>query len=68
MMQEQISVDAAIENRKASLSDQLTSVLKVSPKILAQSSLEIDLRGYLLAWILLFDHFEFSVLFFHHSF
>ena len=62
LVQEQVSIDADMENKKATLSGHLISILSLSPKTVNGSFSETTTRGYLLAWILLFDHFELSVL------
>jgi hypothetical protein len=61
--QEQISLDAALDNKTARLSDELLSLLLQSPTAdtLGDASFErtmpIELRSYLYSWRLVFDHF-----------
>ena len=62
--QEQISFDAALENKTAQLPDELLSLILESPTLdsLAdasfQSYMPLSLQGYLFSWRLLFDHFN----------
>ena len=62
VMQEQVSINAAIENKQVSLPAELTSLLKTSPANSYEWFSSTATKGYLLNWILLFDHFECSVL------
>lgn len=61
--QEQISFDAALENKSAHLPDELLSLILETPTLesLADASFErsmpLDLKGYLYSWMLIFDHF-----------
>ena len=62
--QEQISVDAALEKTTARLPEELLSLILEAPTVaaLAESNFErsvpLPLRGYLLSWVLVFDHIE----------
>jgi E3 ubiquitin-protein ligase listerin len=62
--QEQISLDTALDNKKAHLPDELLSLILEAPTINDfadadfERSMPLPLRGYLFSWILLFDHFE----------
>ncbi|OQO11710.1 hypothetical protein B0A48_03437 [Cryoendolithus antarcticus] len=61
--QEQISIDAAIESKKASLPDELLSLILEVPSLdLMEDSddndLPQELQSYLISWRLLFDHFD----------
>ena len=61
--QEQVSFDAALENKSAHLPDELLSLILETPTLesLADASFErsmpLDLKGYLYSWMLIFDHF-----------
>jgi hypothetical protein len=61
--QEQISFDAALENRTAQLPDELLSLILDAPTLdsLADASFDrsmpLSLQSYLYSWRLLFDHF-----------
>jgi hypothetical protein len=61
--QEQISLDAALDDKTARLSDELVSLLLQSPNpdTISDASFErdmpIELRSYLFSWRLVFDHF-----------
>jgi hypothetical protein len=61
--QEQISLDAALDNKTARMSHELVSLLlqSPSPDIISDASFErempIELRSYLFSWRLVFDHF-----------
>lgn len=63
-LQDQISFDAALENKAAQLPEELLSLVLEPPTIdsLADASFRIgmplDLQGYLLSWQLVFDHFQ----------
>lgn len=62
--QEQISIDAALEKATARLPEELLSLIIEAPTVaaLADANLErsvpLPLRGYLLSWLLVFDHLE----------
>lgn len=62
--QEQISFDAALENKTAHLPDELLSLILEAPTLdsLADASFDrampISLQSYLYSWRLLFDHFS----------
>ncbi|KAM3413708.1 E3 ubiquitin-protein ligase listerin [Cercospora zeina] len=62
--QEQISLDAALENRKAFLPDELLSLIMQAPDLdtLDEDAFELvvplTLQGYLYGWRLVFDHFQ----------
>lgn len=68
-VQEEVSVEAALskeENFELSLPQELLSLAMEPPrgdalKIDSERGMSWSLRGYLLAWILIFDHFENSV-------
>jgi E3 ubiquitin-protein ligase listerin len=63
MAQEQISFDAALDNKTAQLPDELLSLILEAPTLdsLADASFDrampLSLQGYLFSWRLLFDHF-----------
>lgn len=62
--QEQVSFDVALEKKSARLPEELMSLILEAPTLnaLADASFErtmpLPLRGYLLSWILVFDHFQ----------
>ena len=62
--QEQISLDAALENRTAQLPDELLSLILEAPTLDSlvdesfDTSMPRSLQGYLFSWRLLFDHFN----------
>jgi hypothetical protein len=62
--QEQISVDAALEKTTARLPEELLSLIIEAPTVAAlaeanfERSVPLPLRGYLLSWLLVFDHLE----------
>ncbi|KAF1939847.1 hypothetical protein EJ02DRAFT_380896 [Clathrospora elynae] len=62
--QEQISIDSALEKSTARLPEELLSLIIDAPTVmtLAEANLErsvpLPLRGYLLSWLLVFDHLE----------
>jgi hypothetical protein len=64
--QEQISVDAALEKTTARLPEELLSLIIDAPTVAALAeanfdrSIPLPLRGYLLSWLLVFDHLEHS--------
>jgi hypothetical protein len=64
--QEQISVDAALEKITARLPEELLSLILDAPTVAALAEANFDrsvplpLRGYLLSWMLVFDHLEHS--------
>jgi hypothetical protein len=61
--QEQISVDVVLEKRNARLPDELLSLILETPVAADlheedfERSTPLQLRGYLLSWLLVFDHF-----------
>ena len=65
--QEQISIDVAIEKSTARLPEELLSLILEAPTMEALAganfdrSIPLPLRGYLLSWILVFDHLEHAV-------
>lgn len=64
--QEQISFDAALENKTATLPEELLSLILEAPTADAladanfDSAVPLDLHGYLFSWLLVFDHFASS--------
>ncbi|KAF2789223.1 hypothetical protein K505DRAFT_328385 [Melanomma pulvis-pyrius CBS 109.77] len=62
--QEQISIDAALEKTTARLPEELLSLILEAPTVAAleeanfERSVPLPLRGYLLSWLLVFDHLE----------
>ncbi|KAF2023630.1 RING zinc finger protein-like protein [Setomelanomma holmii] len=62
--QEQVSIDSALEKSTARLPEELLSLIIDAPTTaaLAEANLEraipLPLRGYLLSWLLVFDHLE----------
>lgn len=62
--QEQISIDAALEKTTARLPEELLSLIMEAPTVAAlaganfERSVPLPLRGYLLSWLLVFDHLE----------
>jgi E3 ubiquitin-protein ligase listerin len=62
--QEQVSLDAALDNKIAQLPDQLLSLIIEAPTLdaLADASFDrampLPLQGYLYGWLLLLDHFN----------
>jgi hypothetical protein len=62
--QEQISIDAALEKSTARLPEELLSLIIDAPTVAALAEANFDrsvplpLRGYLLSWLLVFDHLE----------
>jgi hypothetical protein len=62
--QEQISIDAALEKTTARLPEELLSLIVDAPTVAAlaeanfERSIPLPLRGYLLSWLLVFDHLE----------
>ena len=64
--QEQISIDAALEKTTARLPEELLSLIIEAPTVAAlaeanfERSVPLQLRGYLLSWLLVFDHLEHS--------
>ncbi|KAI8938604.1 hypothetical protein NX059_004477 [Plenodomus lindquistii] len=62
--QEQISIDAALEKTTARLPEELLSLVMEAPTVAAlaeanfERSVPLPLRGYLLSWLLVFDHLE----------
>lgn len=68
--QEQISIDAALEKTTARLPEELLSLILEAPTVAAladasfERSMPLPLRGYLLSWLLVFDHLEHAVSYF----
>ncbi|KAH7064472.1 hypothetical protein BKA63DRAFT_174041 [Paraphoma chrysanthemicola] len=64
--QEQISIDSALEKSTARLPEELLSLIIDAPTVAAlaevnfERSVPVSLRGYLLSWLLVFDHLEHS--------
>ncbi|RMZ66379.1 ring zinc finger [Pyrenophora seminiperda CCB06] len=62
--QEQISIDAALEKNTARLPEELLSLIIEAPTVAALAEANLDrsvplqLRGYLLSWLLVFDHLK----------
>ncbi|KAI4714059.1 hypothetical protein J4E89_001509 [Alternaria sp. Ai002NY15] len=62
--QEQISIDAALEKTTARLPEELLSLIIDAPTVAAiadanfERSVPLPLRGYLLSWLLVFDHLQ----------
>jgi hypothetical protein len=62
--QEQISIDSALEKTTARLPEELLSLILDAPTVSAlaganfERSVPLPLRGYLLSWLLVFDHLE----------
>jgi hypothetical protein len=62
--QEQISIDSALEKSTARLPEELLSLIIEAPTVAAlaeanfERSVPLSLRGYLLSWLLVFDHLE----------
>ncbi|PVI01763.1 RING zinc finger protein-like protein [Periconia macrospinosa] len=62
--QEQISIDSALEKTTARLPDELLSLILEAPTVASLAEVNFDrsvplpLKGYLLSWILVFDHLE----------
>jgi hypothetical protein len=65
--QEQISIDAALSKATARLPEELLSLIIEAPTVAAladvnfERSVPLSLRGYLLSWLLVFDHLEHAV-------
>ena len=65
--QEQISIDAALSKTTARLPEELLSLIMEAPTVAALAEVNFDrsvplsLRGYLLSWLLVFDHLEHAV-------
>lgn len=65
-MQEQLSLDAALENRKVKLPEELLSLVLEAPNAQDledtpwERIIPLSLRSYLLSWLLVFDHFNYS--------
>jgi len=63
-VQEQVSLDVALEKKAARLPDELLSLILEAPTMEAleevsfERTFPLPLRGYLLSWLLLFDHFS----------
>ncbi|KAL5374934.1 hypothetical protein PMIN06_008724 [Paraphaeosphaeria minitans] len=64
--QEQISIDSALEKTTARLPEELLSLILEAPTVAAladanfERSIPLPLRGYLLSWLLVFDHLAHS--------
>lgn len=60
-LQEQVSFDAALENKTAKLPDELLSLILKAPNLddldFAIREMPSDVQGYLYSWQLVFDHF-----------
>ncbi|KAJ4345091.1 hypothetical protein N0V95_005938 [Ascochyta clinopodiicola] len=62
--QEQISIDAALSKSTARLPEELLSLIIEAPTVAAlaevnfERNVPLPLRGYLLSWLLVFDHLE----------
>ncbi|KAF2272230.1 RING zinc finger protein-like protein [Westerdykella ornata] len=62
--QEKISIEAALEKTTARLPEELLSLIIEAPTVAAladatfERNVPLPLRGYLLSWLLVFDHFE----------
>jgi hypothetical protein len=62
--QEQISIDVALSKTTARLPEELLSLIIEAPTVAALADVDFDrsiplsLRGYLLSWLLVFDHIE----------
>jgi hypothetical protein len=62
--QEQISIDAALSKTTARLPEELLSLIIEAPTVSAlaevnfERAVPLSLRGYLLSWLLVFDHLE----------
>lgn len=67
--QEQISIDAALSKSTARLPEELLSLVIEAPTVAAlgevdlERSVPLPLRGYLLSWLLIFDHLMHAVCF-----
>lgn len=65
--QEQISIDAALSKIVARLPEELLSLIIEAPTVAALAEVNFDrsvplsLRGYLLSWLLVFDHLQHAV-------
>lgn len=65
--QEDISIDAALDKKQRHLPDELLSMIIAAPFSYIpdaqglEQAMALPLRGYLLSWILIFDHFHNSV-------
>jgi E3 ubiquitin-protein ligase listerin len=61
--QEQISLDAVLEKKVAQLPNELLSLIVGAPASFEERGVEpkqdvpLQLRGYILSWLLVFDHF-----------
>jgi len=64
LAQEQVSIDAALDKTTARLPEELLSLILEAPTVAALAdapfdrSIPLPLRGYLLSWLLVFDHVE----------
>jgi hypothetical protein len=58
--QEQVSIDAALDKKAARMPEELLSLILDAPTDvdLTNESMALSLRGYLLSWLLVFDHFD----------
>lgn len=65
--QEQVSFDAALENKAARLPNELLSLILDAPTVqetqpeIFEQGVPLNLRAYCFSWLLVFDHFENSV-------
>ena len=65
--QEQISVEAALDKSTAQLPEELLSLILDAPTMAALvdasfvRTMPLPLRGYLLSWLLVFDHLQHAV-------
>ena len=65
--QEQISVEAALDKSTARLPEELLSLILDAPTMAAlvdasfERTMPLPLRGYLLSWLLVFDHLQHAV-------
>lgn len=65
--QEQIAFDAAFSKKDAHLPEELLSLILEAPTMAVlegvsfERNMPLQLRGYLLSWVLVFDHFQNTV-------
>lgn len=65
--QEQIAFDAALSKKDAHLPEELLSLILEAPTMaglegaIFERNMPLPLRGYLLSWVLVFDHFQNTV-------
>lgn len=63
-MQEQVSLDAALDRKDAKLPEELISLVLEAPTVndldgtFWERGVPLPLKGYLLSWLLIFDHFD----------